>query len=192
MDRDPPTDKGWLVVLTGPPGAGKTTVAAMLVQRYDLAVHLHADDFWRFIRSGAIPPYLPQAHRQNTVVITALARAAASYAANGYHVIVDGIVGPWFIERFCAALNPALEQIHYVVLRPDEATTLRRAQDRACDALTDAEPIQAMYRQFADLGDYENHVIDSTAIDPATTVERIERAITKGQYIVRLSDYGYL
>jgi len=78
------------MVLTGPPGASKTTVAAILVQRYTLAVDLHADDFWRFIRSGAIPPYLPETHRQNTVVITALARAATTYAAGGYNVIVDG------------------------------------------------------------------------------------------------------
>jgi hypothetical protein len=25
-------------------------------------VHLRADDFWHFIRKGAIPPYLPEAH----------------------------------------------------------------------------------------------------------------------------------
>lgn len=114
-------------MLTVPPGAGKTTVAAILAQRYTPSVHLHADDFWDFIRAGAVPPYLPQAHQQNTVVITALARTAATYAAGGYHAIVDGIIGPWFIERFCAAADPAPGQIHYLVLRPDESTTLHRA-----------------------------------------------------------------
>jgi broad-specificity NMP kinase len=178
-----------LTVLTGPPGAGKTTVATILVQRYPFAVHLHADDFWHFIRSGGIPPYLPEAHQQNSVVITALARAAAGYAIGGYHVIVDGIVGPWFLERFCAALDPALGQIHYVVLRPDEASTLSRAQSRGPDALTDVDPIQSMYREFVDLGAYERHVIDSTTDDPAATVTRIERALTTGQCIVQLSDY---
>jgi hypothetical protein len=89
---------------------------------------------------------------QNAVVITALARAAASYASGGYQVIVDGIIGPWFIERFCAAADPAIGPIHYLVLRPDEATTLRRARQRGPDALTAIEPIQAMYREFADFG----------------------------------------
>jgi hypothetical protein len=124
MNHDP-ARCGWLIVLTGPPGAGKTTVAAILAQRYTPAVHLHSDDFWRFIRNGAIPPYLPEAHEQNSVVISALAGAAATYTAGGYHVIVDGIVGPWFVDRFCAALDPAPGQVHYVVLvrrRPSPCT----------------------------------------------------------------------
>jgi predicted kinase len=129
--NDGPAKPRSLIVLTGPPGAGKTTVAAMLVQRYPLAVHLPADDFWHFIRSGAIPPYLPQANQQNAVVIAALARAAAAYTGGGYHVIVDGIVGPWFIERFCASAGFTSVPIHYLILRPNEATTVQRPQAAA-------------------------------------------------------------
>jgi predicted kinase len=183
--NDDPAKPGSLIVLTGPPGAGKSTVAAILIQRYTLAVHLHADDFWHFIGSGAIPPYLPEANRQNAVVITALARAAAAYASGGYHVIVDGIVGPWFIERFCASAGFASASIHYLVLRPDEATTVERARNRGSEALTRTEPILHMYRQFADVGVYEHHVIDSTALDATATAERIQEAIATGQFIVR-------
>jgi predicted kinase len=179
-----PSEHGRLIVLTGPPGAGKTTVAATLAERYTPSVHLHADDFWRYVRGGAIPPYLPEAHEQNTVVMAALARAAAAYANGGYDVIVDGIIGPWFIDHFSAAADLAAGHFHYLVLRPDEATTVQRAINRGPESLTAAEPITSMYAQFADLGAYERHVIDSTALDTAATVELVERAIANRDFVV--------
>ncbi|MEU0531067.1 hypothetical protein [Amycolatopsis tolypomycina] len=39
-------------------------------------VHLHTDSFYAWIRTGLVPPYLPEADRQNDVVL-------------------DGVVGPW-------------------------------------------------------------------------------------------------
>jgi hypothetical protein len=40
-------------------------------------------------------------------------------------VICDGIIGPWFIDVFRpAAVTPSIP-LHYVFLRPDQATALR-------------------------------------------------------------------
>jgi cytidylate kinase len=94
--------RGSVIVLTGPPGAGKSAVARLLAGSRAYGVHLHSDDFWRYIKRGQIAPYLPQARQQNQTVIDALARAASAYAAGGYQVICDGIVGPWFIGAFRA------------------------------------------------------------------------------------------
>jgi chloramphenicol 3-O-phosphotransferase len=51
---------GHILILTGSPGAGKTTTARSLIALSDgPAVHLHSDDFWHFIRKGAFHLIFP-------------------------------------------------------------------------------------------------------------------------------------
>jgi MoxR-like ATPase len=81
-----------IVILSGPPGAGKSTVAPLLADQFDRSVVLPMDEFFHFIRKGHIAPFLPDAAPQNEVVAGVLAAAAASFASGGYTVILDGIV----------------------------------------------------------------------------------------------------
>ena len=53
---------------------------------------------------------MPESNEQNLIVIEAFLEAVKRYARGGYDVIVDGIVGPWFLEPW---LN--IVQEHYEV-----------------------------------------------------------------------------
>lgn len=158
----PASDERPVLILTGAPGSGKTTVARLLAAKAERAVHLEADQFFHFIQSGYIEPWKPESHKQNTTVMHVVARAAASYAKAGYFTIIDGIISPrWFLEPVRDALRAAGHPVAYAVLRAPLPVCLSRARERSTDQLSDAAVIERLAREFANLGRLETHVIDT-------------------------------
>jgi predicted kinase len=122
------SDNTPILIVTGPPGVGKTTTAGILAERSARAVHLESDAFFRFIRSGYVEPWKPESHAQNQIVMRIVAQAASGYAAAGYFTIIDGIVIPgWFLEPLRDALHDAGHRIAYAVLRAPLSVCKARA-----------------------------------------------------------------
>ncbi|WP_280238942.1 hypothetical protein [Nocardia abscessus] len=92
-------------------------------------------------------------NRPGQVVIDAIVATVTTFARGGYDVVVDGIVGPWFLPPLRAAADRDGLTLSYVVLRPDLDTTLSRARQRAEHELKDVEAITGLYAAFERLAD---------------------------------------
>jgi energy-coupling factor transporter ATP-binding protein EcfA2 len=72
---------GSLLVVTGPPGAGKSTVARILAHRFERSALVEGDSFFTFLVRGAIPPWL----RESKQLHSEFARVAVDRR----HVLLD-------------------------------------------------------------------------------------------------------
>ena len=165
-----------LIVITGPPGAGKSSVGRVLSARFALSALVAGDDVFSFLDQGYREPWTPEAHTQNDVVIQAAAAAAGRFAAGGYTVVYDGVVGPWFLDTFLAATG--LPRLNYVVLLPPEQVCLQRVAHREGHAFTDLDATRHMHRQFTDAALDPRHLVtaDQRLEHLATAIENAAAA----------------
>jgi energy-coupling factor transporter ATP-binding protein EcfA2 len=164
-----------LLVVTGPPGAGKSTIARILADRLEPSVLVVGDAFFGFLARGAIEPWLPASHAQNEIVTRAAAAAAGRFASSGYETVYDGIIGPWFLPLF--ATGTGLDRLDYAVLLPSVDQCLTRVATRADHAFADPDATRKMHHEFASAVIEPRHVL----IDPPDHPEAVADVVAAHQ-----------
>jgi len=162
-----------LVLVTGPPGAGKSTVATALATRFDPSVLVAGDSFFGFLATGAIAPWLPESNAQNEVVTEASAAAAGRFARD-YVTVFDGMVGPWFLPTFAAATG--LRRLDYVVLLPSLERCLHRVATRVGHGFDDPAATEKMHSEFTGATVDARHVVT----DPPDGVDAVADLLAGG------------
>jgi hypothetical protein len=145
-------------------------------------VNLTTDTYYRSIATGFVAPHLPESQRQNEVVVDAVVATVSAFARGGYDVVVDGVVGPWFLEPFRRAAARESLDLSYAVLRPTLDVTLGRAKGRDVSELRDAAAVTAVHRAFAVLGDVEGHALDTTGQTPHETADAVRAGLEAGRF----------
>lgn len=170
------------LILTGPPGVGKTTVSRILTERSQRGVHLEADRFFFFVRSGFVEPWDPASAEQNQVVMRAAAEAAARYAQAGYTTVFDGIVIPrWTLGVIRETIEAAGVPVAYAVLRAPQSECLSRFVEReGSPDLLDPKIVAGIGAEFDDLGELERCAVDVAGMGAEQAADALAARLAAG------------
>jgi chloramphenicol 3-O-phosphotransferase len=144
-----------IFLLTGSPGAGKTTLATALAQRFPFGVHIPIDDLRTWVVSGMahpIPTWTDETTRQFGLARQVGAYMAKLYSDAGFVVVIDDVM---FVEEAATAFEIPLQgyPVWKILVQPSlDTVLLRNAQrtNKTYDTAFLAEPIRGIYRSFSE------------------------------------------
>ena len=114
-------------IITGGPGAGKSSVSRDLLSRFPFGIHVAIDDLNELVVSGRAYPSMdhpPEAARQFGLAHRAAAHHARLYAEAGFEVVIDDVLWPTSIHALLADLDGLPTRV--VLLAPNFDTALVR------------------------------------------------------------------
>ena len=97
---------GFLWLVSGVPGSGKTSVADALARRYPRGVHIPIDEIRALVKSGIASPleWTDETTRQFEIARRNAARLAVDHLANGFTVVIDDVLREADMPQYAAFL----------------------------------------------------------------------------------------
>jgi chloramphenicol 3-O-phosphotransferase len=166
---------GSVIVVSGPPGAGKSSVARLLVESATgPAAWIEGDTFWRFFTK---PPEGQNPGEGVRILVPSLMFTARMFARGGYEAIVDFSVPPGFLAG--ARKRVGEYPLQFVILRPTEEVCASR---NAARGEGDYSRYHEFYRLFEGTPEYD---LDDPSGDPQSIATRLREQLKSGRYRVQ-------
>lgn len=160
-------------ILTGIPGAGKTTTSAALAARFDRGAHVPGDVIQHLVVGGSTPPDPlgdEESNQQTELCLRNQCLLARSFRSEGYTVVLDYVIGS--AERLQSYLDLLPDEpVGLVVLTPSIDIARRRDREQ-----TDAYMLQAwghLHEQMCEELAGHGLWLDTSEMSVAATVNAI-------------------
>lgn len=174
-----------ILILTGPHGVGKSTVALALADRYDRVAHVEVDVLRHIVTpTGYKAPGKPGFEHQHEIAVRNATDIARNFYAERFAVIIDDVVPTKAdIDAYIETLRPAQAPVHVVTLM----ASLEACQDRNRASKSERQPperVERIWRLFKDAKDLPGPAIDCTDMPAYAVADRLQELTTHGESIV--------
>jgi len=158
-----------LVILTGTPAAGKSTVGDALARRFPKSAYFSVDTIRHFIKGGYLHPTEDTEEERQVLLATEIAKGIVQkYIDAGFVVVIDDVVGDRDIQRY----KDAFQDVHAFLLLPSLDVLKQRDNLRPSESRMGGR-IDELYPYFAHSDHPLMEVLDTSNQTVLETVDDV-------------------
>ncbi|MDG5472183.1 AAA family ATPase [Jeotgalibacillus sp. ET6] len=169
-------------VVSGPAGAGKSTISKALAQTLASSARIEGDVVNHMVAGGYQPPW--KSERLLELTWKNIADLSRNFVRSGMDVVIDYVAFPQEIIRLKQRLREQAEcKIKYIVLQVKEEELVRRDRLRPASQQMGHRSIE-LARQFDENGINQKFILDTTEMSEGQVDEICHEILTNDRYTI--------